>query len=136
LFTHIRLGFPCGLFPSGFPTNISHAFLLFLFHANCLAHLIVLDFIIIVVLCEEHKLRSFSLCSFLQPSVISSLWSESLAADPEVPGSIPGHYKKKTVVGLERGLLSLVSTTEELLGRISSGSGLESRECGRRDSSR
>jgi hypothetical protein len=43
------------------------------------------------------------------------------------------HYKKK-VVGLERGPLSLVSTTEELLGRNSSGSGLESREYGRRDS--
>jgi hypothetical protein len=37
---------------------------------------------------------------------------------------------------LERGTLSLVSTTEELLGRNSSGSGLESREYGRRDSSR
>jgi hypothetical protein len=39
-------------------------------------------------------------------------------------------------VGLERGPLSLVSTTEELLGRESSGSGLESRDCGRRDPSR
>jgi hypothetical protein len=36
-------------------------------------------------------------------------------------------------VGLERGPLSLVSTTEELLGRESSDSGLESREYGRRD---
>jgi hypothetical protein len=34
-------------------------------------------------------------------------------------------------VGLERGPLSLVGTTEELLGRKSSGSGLENRECGR-----
>jgi hypothetical protein len=33
-------------------------------------------------------------------------------------------------VGLERDLLSLVSTIEELLGRNSSGSGLENRECG------
>jgi hypothetical protein len=33
---------------------------------------------------------------------------------------------------LERGLLSLVSTIEELLGRQISGSGLESREYGRR----
>jgi hypothetical protein len=31
-------------------------------------------------------------------------------------------------VGLERGPLSLVSTTDELLGRKSSGSGLDSRE--------
>jgi hypothetical protein len=42
-------------------------------------------------------------------------WSEFLATDPGVPGSIPGHYKK--LVGLERGPLSLVSTTEELLDR-------------------
>jgi hypothetical protein len=27
LSTHLRLGFPCGLFPSGFPTNILYAFL-------------------------------------------------------------------------------------------------------------
>jgi hypothetical protein len=40
------------------------------------------------------------------------------------------------VVGLERGPLSLVSTTEKLLGRKSSGSGLENREYGRRDPSR
>jgi hypothetical protein len=39
-------------------------------------------------------------------------------------------------VGLERGTLSLVSTTEELLGRNSSGSCLERREYGRRDPSR
>jgi hypothetical protein len=37
-------------------------------------------------------------------------------------------------VVLERGPLSLVSTIEELLGRNSSGSGLESREYGRGDS--
>jgi hypothetical protein len=36
------------------------------------------------------------------------------------------------LVGLERGLLSLVSTIEELLERKSSGSGLESREYGRK----
>jgi hypothetical protein len=39
-------------------------------------------------------------------------------------------------VRLERGQLSLVSTTEELLGRKNSGSGLENREYGRRDLSR
>jgi hypothetical protein len=37
-------------------------------------------------------------------------------------------------VGLERGLLSLVSTTEELLDRKSSGSSLKSGEYGRRGS--
>jgi hypothetical protein len=39
-------------------------------------------------------------------------------------------------MGLERGPLSLVSTTEELLGRKNSGSGLDIREYGRRDPSR
>jgi hypothetical protein len=53
-------------------------------------------------------------------------WSEFLATDPEVPGSIPGITKK--VVGPERDPLSLVSTTEELLKSNSSGSSLESRE--------
>jgi hypothetical protein len=39
------------------------------------------------------------------------------------------------VVGLERGPLNLMSTIQELLGRKSSGSGLESREYDRRDPS-
>jgi hypothetical protein len=39
-------------------------------------------------------------------------------------------------VGLERGPLGLVSATEELLGRKSSGSGLERPEYDRRDPSR
>jgi hypothetical protein len=38
------------------------------------------------------------------------------------------------VVALERGLLSLVSTVEELLGRKSSGSGLENRDYDHRGS--
>jgi hypothetical protein len=51
------------------------------------------------------------------------------------PGSIPGRYHIfREVVDLERGPLSL-ETTEELLGRKSSCSGLESREYGRRDPS-
>jgi hypothetical protein len=33
------------------------------------------------------------------------------------PGSIPGTTRKNKVVGLERGPLSLVSTTEEILDR-------------------
>jgi hypothetical protein len=38
------------------------------------------------------------------------------------------------IVGLERGPLSLVSTTEELLGRNSSGSSIENQDYGRRGS--
>jgi hypothetical protein len=44
-------------------------------------------------------------------------WSEFLATDPEalVPFSVLPDFSE--VVGLERGPLSLVSTTEELLGK-------------------
>jgi hypothetical protein len=40
------------------------------------------------------------------------------------------------VVGLERGPISFVTTIEDLLGRNSSGSGLENREYGRGDTLR
>jgi hypothetical protein len=53
------------------------------------------------------------------------------------PGVIPGAIRFSwEAVGLERGPLSLVSAIEELLGRKSSGSGLESREYSCRDRSR
>jgi hypothetical protein len=42
-------------------------------------------------------------------------WSEFLATDPEARVRFPALQKK--VTGLERGPLSLVSTTEELLDR-------------------
>jgi hypothetical protein len=43
LSTHLRLGLPSALFPSGFPTNILHAFLFHLIHATRPAHRILLD---------------------------------------------------------------------------------------------
>jgi hypothetical protein len=51
------------------------------------------------------------------------------------PGFYSVHYEIFwEVVGLERDPLSLVSTTEELFGRKSSGSGLENRDYDRRKS--
>jgi hypothetical protein len=52
------------------------------------------------------------------------------------PGSIPGTARKKRIVGLERGPLSLVTTTEELLERKKVATPcLENRDYGRSDQS-
>ena len=43
--THLRLGLPSGLFPSGFPTKNPYTLLSSPIRATCPAHLILLDFI-------------------------------------------------------------------------------------------
>jgi hypothetical protein len=47
------------------------------------------------------------------------LWSSGQSSWLQIrrPGFDSQHYQKKKVVGLERGALSLLSTTEELLDR-------------------
>jgi hypothetical protein len=77
-FTHLCLGLRNGLFPSGFPTNILYAFLLSFIHATCPDDLIPLHLIILIILGEDCKLWSSSLCSFLQPPVTSSLFGPNI----------------------------------------------------------
>jgi hypothetical protein len=55
LSTHLYLGLHSGLFTSGFPTNIIHAFL-FSIRATCTAYLILLDLIMLIILGEEYYL--------------------------------------------------------------------------------
>ena len=73
LSSHLRLGFPSGLFPSGFPTKILYTSLLSPKRTTCPSHLIHLDFITRIVIGEQYRSLSSSGCSFLHSPVTSSL---------------------------------------------------------------
>ena len=73
LSTHLRLGLPSGLLPSGFPSKTLYTHLSSPIRATCLAHLILLDFITRTILGEEYKSFSSSLCNLLHSPVTSSL---------------------------------------------------------------
>jgi len=104
--SHLRLGLPSGLFPSGYPTKTLCTPLLSPIRATCPAHLILLDFITWRILGEQYRSLSSSLRSFLHYSVTSSLLSPnillntlfsntlSLRTSPSVSDQVPHPYKR------------------------------------------
>jgi hypothetical protein len=74
----------------------------------------------------------FEICLLLWPGYAL----EFLPTDPEIRVLFPALPNFLRSNGSGTGPLSLVSTTEELLGRKSSDSGLENRDYGHRDPSR
>jgi len=65
LSTHLRLGLPIGLFPSGFPTKTVYTPLSSPNHATFPFHFILLDFIAHTILGEEYKSLSSLLCNLI-----------------------------------------------------------------------
>ena len=78
LSTHLRLGPPSGLLPSGFPTKTLYTTLSSPIRATYLAHLILLDFITRTILGDEYKSFRSSLFNLLHSPVTSSLLGSNI----------------------------------------------------------
>jgi len=82
LSSHLCLGLPSGLFPSGFLTKTLYMLLLSPICATCSVHLILLVFITRTILVEEYRSLSSLLYSFLHSPVTSFLLGSKFSSAP------------------------------------------------------
>ena len=88
LSSHLRVGLPSGLFPSGFPTKTLYTSLLSPIRATCPAQHILLDFITRPILGEQYRSLSSSFCSFLHSPVTSSLLGPNILLNTLFPNTL------------------------------------------------
>ena len=89
LSTHLRLGLPSGLLPSGFSSKTLYTPISSPIRATCPAHFILLDFITRTILGEEYRSFSSSLCSLLHSPVTSSLLGPNIPLNTMLPHQLP-----------------------------------------------
>lgn len=92
------LSLPSGLFPSTFSTKTLNAFLFSPMYATWPAYIILLDFIILIILVKECKVRNMSVCSVLQSPITLSNICPHILLNTQFPRR---HLNSFTCIGVQ-----------------------------------